>query len=954
MRYNPLMVSEDGLMERKTRYNVFGYEFQASENISKYDFVVLENDKIRSFIQFQDDPKNIIGVATEDGVIDEYVNVIQEGICEYPLNTLDNSEVGEYYYFNAQGQMSTNKEYLELFKQINESQVRLTLTDSWTKIYSDQSLNFSPSFYNEIDDGISSSYNYAKIDYNPKNNNLYIIYTSIPGYSLRFAKSIDDGENWTSTIIDNIGSDSKDILVDSNGKIYVAYMIDDILKLAYSTDDGDTWTKVDIDDGGTEGYITGYACEMAFDSNENLHIAYVDENNYLNYGYSTDEGETWTTMIVSGSNVVKNYNVGTISIDVNKNENAVWIAYNNEDDDLYIAQSDDFGITWNNHTIDTDLAPNTGVSIAINNNDGKIWVFYVLKAGPYYPMRAVSENVYNSWDVDDVNLINGVSASLAGYYSNAIIDKNRNIIYNINFYTGATDTHQIFISYNNKSSFYWTGISGGISYNIGRYDSIINYNKNKVFIIFINSQNKIFLNIVSDTKYIEIKQRNGELFLKGQLTDINNDSFEIPESFLISDSYNILRNVKSSYFSLSEVVWNASYSTVAASLPTVAYYNNIEINSFTNDVYIITQYGTSPPYLGFKKSTDGGSTWSPITNLYPTASEARIKFNQYSSEIYVFMGINNVDSIRFLKSNNGGTSWTNVKFISGTSSTAYLYFDTEINQNDGSIWISWIDSTANELYISYSKDFGETWTTTLLDESDTDYDLMSTGTGIAIDSRDNSIWISYVKKGPVSWTSDIRDQIHIAKSFDGGSTWETYQVQENLYTITNCDMAIDPNNGNKYIVFGTNSGQELNLLFISGEKSNARRWKESIITTNIVGTWSSTFKPRIDINPNNGLICIAHKNDAGELYASYSYNASNIFIHALLKPSDIGEYLDVKINPNNNNIFIIYLDSKFGYNVRLAKLDYTETIDSFKIGKNRIITFNDSSDVAEINTIVNF
>jgi predicted neuraminidase len=171
----------------------------------------------------------------------------------------------------------------------------------------------------------------------------------------------------------------------------------------------------------------------------------------------------------------------------------------------------------------------------------------------------------------------------------------------------------------------------------------------------------------------------------------------------------------------------------------------------------------------YKRSTDGGMHW--------TASE-RLTWTSYSSS-YPAMAVDSSgklyvvwhdltpgnEEIYFKKSTDGGATWTPSQRLTWTSGTSYV--PKIAVDPSGNVHVVWFDDTPGkyEIYHKRSTDGGGTWTTiqrltwTLGESWDP---------AMAIDSSGNL---------HVLWHDDTpgNEEIYYKKSTDGGAAWTTSQ-----------------------------------------------------------------------------------------------------------------------------------------------------------------------------------
>ncbi|THB79739.1 MAG: hypothetical protein D3926_10105 [Desulfobacteraceae bacterium] len=120
----------------------------------------------------------------------------------------------------------------------------------------------------------------------------------------------DDGDG------DKVGRDSE-IVVDSSGKVHIAYYDYSNGDLKYATNASGTWTTQTI-----EGYYAvGEDCDIAVDSNDRVHISYYDHS-FSALKYATNRAGGWVITQVDNSGFV-GYN-SAIALDSMDNVHIVY------------------------------------------------------------------------------------------------------------------------------------------------------------------------------------------------------------------------------------------------------------------------------------------------------------------------------------------------------------------------------------------------------------------------------------------------------------------------------------------------------------------------------------------------------------------------------------------------------------------------------------------------------
>src|SRR3989344_5116507 len=143
-------------------------------------------------------------------------------------------------------------------------------------------------------------------------SNIYISYydNTLGKKDLRFARSIDGGNSWTTFLpVDSTGNVGQYSSIEADGSnVYISYrdVTNTNLKFAKSTDGGATWPPADIKIVDAPGNIGVYPSIAV--SGSNIYISYRDNTNLnLKFAKSTDGGATWNTKTIDSLGNTGNY-----------------------------------------------------------------------------------------------------------------------------------------------------------------------------------------------------------------------------------------------------------------------------------------------------------------------------------------------------------------------------------------------------------------------------------------------------------------------------------------------------------------------------------------------------------------------------------------------------------------------------------------------------------------------
>ena len=155
-----------------------------------------------------------------------------------------------------------------------------------------------------------------------------------------------DGSSWSTPVsldsTDNVGGESS-LAIDSNDNLHVTYLDSTNDNLEYITHDGSSWsTPVSLDSTGNVGQFSS----LAIDSNDNLHVTYLDSSN-VNLEYM---------MYAAAAPPAISYSPSEFSLIINTAMSPTATPINS-------------GSTITSGTLDTTGTTGTHTSIALDSND---------------------------------------------------------------------------------------------------------------------------------------------------------------------------------------------------------------------------------------------------------------------------------------------------------------------------------------------------------------------------------------------------------------------------------------------------------------------------------------------------------------------------------------------------------------------------------------------------------
>jgi hypothetical protein len=212
-------------------------------------------------------------------------------------------------------------------------------------------------------------------------------------------------------------------------------------------------------------------------------------------------------------------------------------------------------------------------------------------------------------------------------------------------------------------------------------------------------------------------------------------------------------------------------------------YIAIDSNDYVHLVW--EDYSSGGFEIYHKKSTDGGATWSTKRLTFNTGNsqDSAIAVDSIGHIHVVWWDDSTYfNEIYYKKSTDGGTTWSTQQL---TDNGAYSYYPKIALDSNNHIYVTWHDDASgnNEVYMKKSTNGGATWTTKRLTWN-------SGFSGVATPAIDSNDHIH------VGWSdsSPGNNEIYYKKSTDGGATWAKQRLTWNSGVSTYPDVAIDSNN----------------------------------------------------------------------------------------------------------------------------------------------------------------
>jgi hypothetical protein len=199
----------------------------------------------------------------------------------------------------------------------------------------------------------------------------------------------------------------------------------------------------------------------------------------------------------------------------------------------------------------------------------------------------------------------------------------------------------------------------------------------------------------------------------------------------------------------------------------------------SNNVHVVWHENAG---IYYKKSTDGGASWSTERLTWNPASAWNAKVaTDSNNHIHVVFCDNTPGNteIYFKRSTDGGSTWTTKRL---TWSSGESYSPVIASDSSNNLFVAWTDNTHGDfdVFLKRSTNGGSSWTNERLTCSSWD----ATYPAITSDSSDNI---------HVVWGDDLPfdSEIYHTRSTDGGMNWTTKRLTWNLGDSEYPGIAVD-------------------------------------------------------------------------------------------------------------------------------------------------------------------
>ncbi len=235
------------------------------------------------------------------------------------------------------------------------------------------------------------------------------------------------------------------------------------------------------------------------------------------------------------------------------------------------------------------------------------------------------------------------------------------------------------------------------------------------------------------------------------------------------------------------------------------------VDSSTNAIYVtwtqFDSYGSpSPDFISiilFSKSTDNGETWSTPVRINKTAGDCIDSDNTVegavpavgpNGEIYVAWA--GPDGIVFDRSLDGGDTWLeddifisdqpggwdyNIPGIYRANGLPITCCDLSNSPYRGTIYVNWTDArngdNDHDVWIAKSTDGGDTWSAPIK-VNDDPAGKEQFFTWMTIDGANGDVYVVFYDRRNYS---DNNTDVYIARSTDGGETFQNIKISESPF-----------------------------------------------------------------------------------------------------------------------------------------------------------------------------
>jgi hypothetical protein len=269
----------------------------------------------------------------------------------------------------------------------------------------------------------------------------------------------------------------------------------------------------------------------------------------------------------------------------------------------------------------------------------------------------------------------------------------------------------------------------------------------------------------------------------------------------------------------------------------------------------------------YKKSLDGGVNWSGTKRLTWTNSQSFNPAIAVDSTNNIYVVWEQYDSgsseIYYKKSTNGGNSWTGIKRLTWTA--GYSFAPKVAIDSAENIYVVWSDTTPGdeEIYFKKSTNGGNSWSSKRLSWNAGEAEKPK----IVIDSNDDI---------QVLWSEDTPGncELFYKKSIDGGNSWTaTKRLTWTSADSYNFDVVVD--SSDVLHVAWQDKVKEVEVIFYKKSTDSGLSWTG---TKRLTWGTNNSSRPAIASDSANNIHVIWRKKILSQWYSFYRRaNSSGIW-----------------------------------------------------------------------------